>query len=53
MKVKVLVDHLEHDGKRVERGAILEVIQSQAEDLIAIGAVAAVEEEAKRGKKVE
>lgn len=51
MKIQVLVDHLEHDGKRVEQGAVIEVAKAQAEALFALGVARPAEDEAKRGKQ--
>lgn len=53
MKIQILVDHLEHNGKRIEQGEIIEVSEPQANALIAIGVARKVDGEAKRGKKDE
>ncbi|HXF66209.1 MAG TPA: hypothetical protein VNK67_05855 [Burkholderiales bacterium] len=37
MRVQVLVDHLEHDGKRVKQGVVIDVSESAANALIALG----------------
>jgi hypothetical protein len=52
MKIRVLVDHLEHDGRRIEQGAILDLPAPHAEALVALGvAQPHAEAEAKRPKK--
>lgn len=52
MKVQILVDHLEHDGKRIEQGAVIDIPPAQADALMAIGAAQpAAEPERKAGKK--
>lgn len=55
MKIQVMVDHLEHDGRRVDQGAVIDVADAQADALIAIGVARRVEDEPKRssGKKSE
>jgi hypothetical protein len=55
MKIMVLVDHLEHDGKRIEQGAVIDVAAPQAEALIAIGIARRADDatEPKRGKKAD
>lgn len=56
MKIQVLVDHLEHDGKRVKQGVVIDVPNAQADALIALGVARRATEEdagAKRGKRAE
>lgn len=38
MKIKVIIDHLEHDKERVPEGSLLDLPDLQAQALIAAGA---------------
>lgn len=50
MKIQVLVDHLEHNGKRLEPGAVIDLPDEQARALIALGVARPVESKgAKKG----
>lgn len=51
MKIQVLVDHLEHNGRRIEQGEIIEVSEPQANALIALGVARRAEGDLRHGKK--